>query len=163
MLTLKELSAKVVSLLARVDEGMKAEVTALKTAVDETMAQLSADLATAKASISDLTSQLTAKAGEIATLTAAASTITTSLDAACSALKLELKADASAADKITALQTAVSTNLAKLGVDAKAIPAAKATSGNLAADNKTLTMDQFRAASPGDKMTFLKAGGKIVE
>ena len=163
MLTLKELSAKVVNLLARVDEGLKAEVAALKTAVDETMVKLQGDLTTALASVEKLGEQVAQLTTNNATLSATATGVTTQLDAACSALKLELKADATVAEKITALQTAVSASLSKLAVDPSSIPAGKATGGNLAADAKTLTMTQFNAISPAERMAFLKGGGKLSE
>lgn len=149
---LKDLTAAVSSLLSRaqgVDAAVRAEVDSLKAKLDGAVTQLTADLATATTTIGELT-----KANE--SLSIAANGITTSLDASLSALQLETKPDASALDKIAALQSAVSNTLAKLNVAPEAIPAAKPSDTNKPAGSKTMTIKEFNALNAAQKMAFTK-------
>lgn len=132
----------------KISTELAAEILA-RTELETRLTQSAADLSSAKLSITSLSSVIAAN--------------DTNLNAAVAALKLEVKADASSADKITALQTSVSNTLAKLAVSPSTIPAGKPAVTPTLLETKTLTMEQFRALNSADKQAFLKANGKLVD
>jgi len=91
------------------------KLSTLESGIVAELSQKTADLLTAQASISTLTAANTK-------LSAEATTINESLSAALASLKIEIQADASSADKISALADGVSKTLAKLNVPAESVP-----------------------------------------
>jgi hypothetical protein len=123
-----------------------------------TNAEISEKLTQAGATIATLTAQ-------VDTLSSGAAGVTLALDGALSAAKLTYPADATPLEKIETLKTSVSATLAKLAVPAAAIPTHPPVDGikTESTGSKTLTMDQFRALKPGERMSFVKSGGKLTE
>ena len=132
------------SRLSLLESGAVAKIESL----EGTISALNVKLTSAETNLSAATGQLTETRN--------------SLTAAATALKLDLKADTSPQEAITAIQGAVTTTLAKLNVPANQIPLppAKTQPG---ADSKTKTLADFQALSPKAKMEFMKSGGQIVD
>ena len=126
----------------------------------------------ALASNAAISEQLTQAGATIATLTAKMDTlssgaagVTIALDGALSAAKLTYPSNATPLEKIKLLETSVSSTLAKLAIPASSIPAHPPIDGinTESTGAKTLTLEQFRALKPGERMAFVKAGGKLTE
>lgn len=136
--------------------GFSSKLTALETGAVAELGQKTADLLTAQQTIGTLTTNLEKAQAEVNTLGG-------SLKTACTALKLEVKADATSGEMITALQAGVSSTLAKLNVDPAKVPAGKAaiTPGSPEATKKTRA--EFSALSPVARMNFIKGGGRLTD
>jgi len=130
------------------------KLSALETGAVTELTQVQADLATAKQTIGTLEKQ-------VESFSAVESGIKTKLDEATTALKLTIAPAATHAEKITALQDAVSTTLAKLNVDPKSIPAGKP--GATGKESKTISRAEFGKLNPAAQSEFCKTGGKITE
>lgn len=105
-------------------EAFQAKLTSLDTAITGEITQLSADLATAKQSVSSLTTEKTEVATKLDNAQTEVNLVGQQLKVACEALKIDTK-DKTNAQMISALQTSVSDTLAKLHVDPKVVPAGK--------------------------------------
>lgn len=141
-------------------EGLVAAWTGDKTkATTEAIASFSSELTllktSATAELQTATASLTAEQGKF-------SAVVTALNAACKAVGIESgdEAKISAMEpgaKITALQTTVSTTLAKLNVPAGAVPAPKAADTQVNAGGiKKLKKTEFDALAPSAKMEFMR-------
>lgn len=138
---------------------VKAELAeALKTSAGlaEAQAQLTqaqADLATAKQTIASLESKAN-------TVSAEAKAVNDAISAALSSLKLETKADATSAEKISAIADSVSATLAKLAVDPSKLPNNKAEASKAAttATDEAKLLEQFMAITdPVKRVEFIKS------
>ena len=163
---LSEIAAKVLGLEARAqsaDASLRADVTAFRTLIDGEMqsltaslAQANSDLVAAKKANTELQDTFNVSASQIKSITAA-------LDSSAANLKLDIKADASPADKISALENSVASTLAKLNVKPGTIPAGQPSTAAVTAPGKQITMTAFRALNDLEKMNYIKSGGRIVE
>ena len=106
-----------------------AEVISSNETISARTVQMESDLTTARASIVSLTTSLETAQQQVNTLSGTVAAVTSDLDAALAAFKLDVKADASARDKIGALRGAAVTVLARQGIDASALPATAAGLG----------------------------------
>jgi chromosome segregation ATPase len=135
----KDILAKLDVLHARADATDKAEITGLKATITGELTQAQADLATAKQTISTLETQK-------AQLSETATSITTQLDSALTALKLNAREGASGSEKIALLQNAMTEALAKFNVPVAAIPTAAPASAAAKTESKNFT-ERCRAAN----------------
>ena len=155
-LKLSELFAKVLRLESHLAEEAKQELSDFKAAITAQVNQLQSDLVTAQASVTDLTAKLAASTTDLSAATGSLTEIKSSITAAVAALKLDLKADASPVEAVNAMQSAVSSTLAKLSVQPGAIPAAKPGDNGQAGNMKTMSFKDFSALAPAQKMAFMK-------
>lgn len=152
-MTLKE----IVSKLTELESGFKslfsakednAEVVALGKSLEAIQATVAGQL-TELSSVNESLKQ------ENLTLSASATAINESLNNAIAALKLETNADATAAEKIEALQNGVSTTVAKLSVKATDIPVA-GVKPEATSENTFVT--KFNAITdPAERVKFIKS------
>lgn len=157
---LSEIVAKLTGLESQVAaDKFKGELAELQCAAKSTIAGLESDLAAANASIESLGKQKAdaeAKAGELA---ASAEAFNAALNGAIANFKIEAKADATATEKLAALET-----FAKVaGEKASGIPADKIPAGGVKPEAKTITRAEFNQLSADKQAAFCKAGGKITE
>jgi hypothetical protein len=131
------------------------KLSTLETGAVAELTQKSADLITAQQTIGTLTGQLEKAQGEVNTLGG-------SLKSACTDLNLNVGEAATSAEMVTALKDGVSATLAKMNVNPKNIPAAKATTTQSGDEAKKSRAD-FAAMSPAQQLAFCKAGGKITD
>ena len=129
------------------------KLSTLESGIVAELSQKTADLLTAQASISTLTAANTK-------LSAEATTINESLSAALASLKIEIQADASSADKISALADGVSKTLAKLNVDASKIPASNADAGTGGTD---IVAQLNEISDPVKRSQFYRANAKAIK
>jgi hypothetical protein len=163
----KALKEKVAGFLADQTKATLANITDLSYKLSLLESGALAQLESAQASVQDLTAMLTQETANLSAATDQITSIKTALTAAASALKLDLKADATPVETITALQGAVTTTLARLNISAHDIPAPKPQDNNRPAGGKTLSLAEFNALTPQHRMAFSKeviAGqAKLVE
>ena len=150
------LKEKLDGFMAKAESATTAAIAAFSAELIQLKAGALTELETANASVSDLTSKLSTATTDLSAATGSLTEIKTALTSAASALKLDLKADASPVETITALQGAVTTTLAKLNVPAGSIPAPKPSDTNKPAGGKTMTLKEFSALAPQQKMAFTK-------
>lgn len=137
---------------------IKTGITDLGAKIEGELTQLKADLATSKQTISTLQTSLEKAQNEVNASATSLTNFNAKLNEAVTALNLsEIKPDATSEQKIVALQTAVTSTLAKLQVDPGTVPAAPA-----AVSKRKVSRAEFSALSPVEKMNFCKSGG-IVE
>lgn len=139
-------------------DAVKASLVELGGKVSGELTQLAADLATAQASIASLGADKAALETKNTELSAVASGLDAKLTEAVSALKITSQADATPADKITALQT-----FAALAAQSVGVPADKIPAGSTKLEAKTLTVSEFNKLSHSERSAFFKGGNKITE
>lgn len=152
----KALKDRVSAFLTDQSKATLASLTELSTKLTNLEAGALAQLEAAQTSVKDLTAKLgdataglTAANGELGSIKAA-------LGSALTALKLEVKADASPADMIAALQGGVAGTLAKLNVPAGSIPAGKPQDKSQDGGFKSMSLSDFRKLNPAQQMAFTK-------
>ena len=155
-MNLKDLFATVTGLAARLDASAKAEFEQFKASVTTQVEKLQGELTDALAKVTGLEADKTKLANDLSAATGSLANLQTELNAACSALKVELKDGATDKDKVAALQTKVSDTLAKLGTNPNDIPA-----GANKTQAKTKTRAEFESMSHDERNAFFRAGGKL--
>lgn len=156
---LSEIVAKLTGLEARVSAADKIELEAVKAQVDGQIAKLTGELESVKLEKASAETKLTASETKLTELSATVAGLDTTLNGAIAALKIEHKADASAAEKISALETFAKVAGEKAsGVDASKIPAA-----GVKPEGKSITRAELKTMSPADLSAHFRAGGKITE
>lgn len=155
--SLAEMKATLAGWVTNKEKATTEAISAFQSKLTGVETGAASELQTANASLTAAQSSLTAEQGRFTALVA-------SIDSAVAALAItSIKADATPLEKVTAMQTAVSTTLAKLNVDPKAVPAPAAQQGAAAADVKTKSRKDFDAMNPKAKAEFMRAGGKLTE
>ncbi len=122
--------------------NFQTSLAALEATVTGQLTQLAADLATARQTIGTEQTKLEKAQNEANSFGGTLAAVTTQLNEAVTALKLDVPADAPPSDKIKAILGAVNAGLAKTGVDITTLPAAPA---------------QTRAGKPGDAVPDFSA------
>lgn len=134
---LKDLVAKITGLEQRAEAAFRAELAELKNTVTTTLASVQAELATAQASVKELTGKLSTATTDLSAATGSLNTIKTELTAAATALRSHLaglpghedykdggaKAGASLTELIAAEQNATNTAMAATGIKTDKLPA----------------------------------------
>lgn len=118
--------------------AFSAKLTTLETGASAELANKTGELATASEKLTSTAKQLEAAQGEV-------TAINTALKSACTALKLEVKDGATAAEMIAAMQSGVTSTLAKLQIDPGKVPAGTPTNGAGAAAKKMSLDEEIKA------------------
>lgn len=157
---LSELFAKVLRLESHLAAEAKEELANFKAEVTAQVNTLQAELLAEQGKSAELNSKLTQAQTDFTAASSQIGDIKNSLTEAVAALKLDLKADATPVETISALQGSVATTLAKLNVPAANIPASKPTdTGNTGV--KTMTRLEFEALPHEARGAFFKSGGRL--
>jgi hypothetical protein len=155
-LKLSELFAKVLRLESHLTAEAQKELADFKADVTAQVNTLQADLLAEQGKVTDLNAKLLKAQTDLSAATGQITETKTALTAAANALKLDLKADATPLETVSALQGAVTTTLAKLNVPAGNIPAPKPGDTGKVAGGKKMTLTEFSALTPQQKMAFTK-------
>ena len=168
-MNLKEIIAKVTGLEQRAEAAFKAEVETLKAAVNGTIAQLQANLATAsiaslgtaKAELETSVQELTGKLSSANKVeTDAIATLRSHLATLPGQDKTKLET-ATLSELLTLQQNAVNAAIAATGVKLETLPAGGSLPGKGHA--KTMSSADFAALDFTARNEFIRNGGKLVD
>lgn len=143
-------------------------ITNVNSKIAELESAISGELATAKATITELTAKLTdsdaalEKAqGEANAFGAKVKALNEKFDSTITSLKLEIAADAGEEAKLEAVVGAVNAAIEKTGVDLSKLPGAPV--GALGKRNNIVSREDFKKMSPAAQSEFCRNGGRITD